>query len=123
MTPRFDKNKEPDAAHRAVQVAINDVARSIAGCRRRDHIRIEDLLSFAKIPSLNEITVMAVAVETWKCFHSNDGGCGARNPIGDLVFPTPKRPMRSTTSVACPLRGGTDTFASHAVSVWNNLSP
>ncbi|QQP42467.1 Hypothetical protein FKW44_017150, partial [Caligus rogercresseyi] len=68
----------------AVQVAINDVARSIAGCRRRDHIRIEDLLSIAKIPSLNEITVMAVAVETWKCFHSNDGGCGARNPIGDL---------------------------------------
>ncbi|QQP39087.1 Uncharacterized protein FKW44_019856, partial [Caligus rogercresseyi] len=120
-TPRFDKNKEPDAAHRAVQVAINDVARSIAGCRRRDHIRIEDLLSIAKIPSLNEITVMAVAVETWKCFHSNDGGCGARNPIGDLVFPTPKRPTRSTTSVACPLRGGTDTFASHAVSVWNNF--
>ncbi|QQP36138.1 Uncharacterized protein FKW44_021137, partial [Caligus rogercresseyi] len=119
-TPRFD-NKEPDAAHRAVQVAINDVARSIAGCRRRDHIRIEDLLSIAKIPSLNEITVMAVAVETWKCFHSNDGGCGARNPIGDLVFPTPKRPTRSTTSVACPLRGGTDTFASHAVSVWNNF--
>ncbi|QQP41462.1 Hypothetical protein FKW44_015846, partial [Caligus rogercresseyi] len=121
-TPRFDdKNKEPDAAHRAVQVAINDVARSIAGCRRRDHIRIEDLLRSAKIPSLNEITVMAVAVETWKCFHSNDGGCGARNPIGDLVFPTPKRPTRSTTSVACPLRGGTDTFASHAVSVWNNF--
>ncbi|QQP38638.1 Hypothetical protein FKW44_019266 [Caligus rogercresseyi] len=50
MTPRFDKNKEPDAAHRAIQVAINDVARSIAGCRRRDHIRIEDLLSIAKFP-------------------------------------------------------------------------
>ncbi|QQP50010.1 Hypothetical protein FKW44_010860, partial [Caligus rogercresseyi] len=42
-------------AHRAVQVAINDVARSITGCRRRDHIRIEDLLRTAKIPSLNEI--------------------------------------------------------------------
>ncbi|QQP52656.1 Hypothetical protein FKW44_004873, partial [Caligus rogercresseyi] len=80
-----------------------------------------DLLRTTKIPSLNEITVMAVAVETWKCFHSNDGGCGARNPISDLVFPTPKRPTRSTTSVACPLRGGTDTFASHAVSVWNNF--
>ncbi|QQP41216.1 Hypothetical protein FKW44_015512, partial [Caligus rogercresseyi] len=56
---------ELDAAHRAVQVAINDVAWSIVGCRRRDHIRIEDLLRSAKIPSLNEITVMAVAVETW----------------------------------------------------------
>ncbi|QQP39947.1 Hypothetical protein FKW44_013826, partial [Caligus rogercresseyi] len=64
-TPRFDdKNKDPDAAHRAVQVAINDVASSIAGCKRRDHIRIKDLLRSAKIPSLNEITVMAVAVET-----------------------------------------------------------
>ncbi|QQP40675.1 Hypothetical protein FKW44_014804 [Caligus rogercresseyi] len=35
-------------------------------------------------------------METWKCFYSNDGGGGgARNPVGDFVFPIPRRPMRS----------------------------
>ncbi|QQP52099.1 Hypothetical protein FKW44_004121, partial [Caligus rogercresseyi] len=38
---------------------------------------------------------------------------GARNPIGDLVFPTPKR----HEVYDCRWH----TFVSHAVSVWNNF--
>ncbi|QQP41547.1 Uncharacterized protein FKW44_015956, partial [Caligus rogercresseyi] len=118
--PRFDSEcKGPNAAHRAVQVAINDAARSIVGCKRRDHIHIGDLLERAGLPSLNEVAAKAVAMETWKCFYSSDGGGGARNPIGDFVFPIPRRPMRSTTSVAYPLGRETATFACHAISVWN----
>ncbi|QQP49566.1 Uncharacterized protein FKW44_010277, partial [Caligus rogercresseyi] len=80
--PRFDNEcKGPNAAHRAVQVAINDAARSIVGCKRRDHIHIGDLLERAGLPSLNEVAAKAVAMETWKCFYSSDGGGGARNPI------------------------------------------
>ncbi|QQP55504.1 Uncharacterized protein FKW44_008710, partial [Caligus rogercresseyi] len=94
--PRFDNE--------AVQVAINDAARSIVG---------------SGLPSLNEVAAKAVAMETWKCFYSSDGGGGARNPIGDFVFPIPRRPMRSTTSVAYPLGRETATFACHAISVWN----
>ncbi|QQP41706.1 Uncharacterized protein FKW44_016166 [Caligus rogercresseyi] len=101
--PRFDSEcKGPNAAHRAVQVAINDAARSIS-----------------RPPSLNEVAAKAVAMETWKCFYSNDGGGGARNPVGDFVFPIPRRPMRSTTPVAYPLWRETATFACHAISVWN----
>jgi hypothetical protein len=36
-----------------VQVAVNDVARSVVGCRREDHITIVDLLEVAKYLSLN----------------------------------------------------------------------
>ncbi|QQP40615.1 Hypothetical protein FKW44_014725, partial [Caligus rogercresseyi] len=82
--PRFD-------------IAINDAARSIVGCRRRDHIHIGDLLERAGLPSLNEVAAKAVAMENWKCFYSNDVGGSARNPVGDFVFPIPRRPMRSTT--------------------------
>ncbi|QQP49788.1 Hypothetical protein FKW44_010574 [Caligus rogercresseyi] len=71
------------------------------------------------LPSLNEVAAKAVALETWKCFYSNDGGGGARNPVGDFVFPIPRRPMRSTTPVAYPLGRETATFACHAISVWN----
>ncbi|QQP41433.1 Hypothetical protein FKW44_015798 [Caligus rogercresseyi] len=38
----------------------------------------------------------AVALETW-IFLLHDGGGGVRNPVGDFVFPIPRRPMRSTT--------------------------
>ncbi|QQP36546.1 Hypothetical protein FKW44_021680, partial [Caligus rogercresseyi] len=73
----------------------------------------------AGLPSLNEVAAKAVALETWKCFYSNDGGGGARNPVGDFVFPIPRRLMRSTTPVAYPLGRETATFACHAISVWN----
>ncbi|QQP31666.1 Hypothetical protein FKW44_025343, partial [Caligus rogercresseyi] len=57
-----------------MQVAINDAARSIFGCERRDHLHIGDFLERA---GLNEVAAKAVALKTWKCFYS---GGGARNP-------------------------------------------
>ncbi|QQP31668.1 Hypothetical protein FKW44_006074, partial [Caligus rogercresseyi] len=64
-----------------MQVAINDAARSIVGCKRRDHFHIRDLLERAGLPSLNEVAAKAVALKTWKCFYSNDGGGGAKKPV------------------------------------------
>ncbi|QQP51001.1 Hypothetical protein FKW44_012196, partial [Caligus rogercresseyi] len=37
-----------------LQVAINDAARSIVGCKRRDHIHIGDLLEIPGLPSFND---------------------------------------------------------------------
>jgi hypothetical protein len=48
-----------------IQVAFNDVARSITGARRRDHVRIEDLLAQAGLESANRMVVKAIAAETW----------------------------------------------------------
>ncbi|QQP32969.1 Hypothetical protein FKW44_024170, partial [Caligus rogercresseyi] len=55
----------------------------------------------------------------WKCFHSNDEGCGARNPIGNPSS-QPKRPTRSTTWWRF-IKGRHRHIASHAVSVWNQF--
>ncbi|QQP36376.1 Hypothetical protein FKW44_021455, partial [Caligus rogercresseyi] len=68
------------------------------------------------LPSLNEMAAKAVALETWKCFYTNDGSGG---PGWSLRLPHPRRPMRSTTLVAYPLGKETATFAYHAISVWN----
>ncbi|QQP52447.1 Hypothetical protein FKW44_004605 [Caligus rogercresseyi] len=68
----------------------------------------ETSLMRAGLPSLNELATKAVDLETWKCFHSNDGGGGAKNPVGDFVFPIPK--SGSTTPVAYPLGRETATF-------------
>jgi hypothetical protein len=45
-----------------VQVAVNDVARSVVGCRREDHVAIVDLLEAAKCLSLNQLAVKATAM-------------------------------------------------------------
>eukprot|EP00095_Tigriopus_kingsejongensis_P003323 maker-scaffold612_size124412-snap-gene-0.31 protein:Tk03323 transcript:maker-scaffold612_size124412-snap-gene-0.31-mRNA-1 annotation:"glucose-6-phosphate 1-dehydrogenase" len=48
----------------AAQIAINDVARSILGQKRSDHINVSSLLQRGGLSSLNELTVHAVAMET-----------------------------------------------------------
>jgi hypothetical protein len=54
LRPRFD-DLDPlqSASYKAIQVSINDTARSLTGLKREDHIKIEDLLKRAKLPSLN----------------------------------------------------------------------
>jgi hypothetical protein len=74
------------ALYHHLQVAYDRVARSITGIRLRDRVSIPDLLEKAGIPSVNEMVVSAVAMETWNCRHSNDGGNGAKSFVGSLIF-------------------------------------
>jgi hypothetical protein len=69
-----------------VQVAVNDVARSVVGCRRDDHVAIVDLLEAAKYLSLNQQAVNATALSAWSAYHSRDGTNGIRNPVGEAMF-------------------------------------
>jgi hypothetical protein len=47
--PRLEQENNPSVACSKIQVAFNDVARSITGARRHDHINIKDLLDLAGI--------------------------------------------------------------------------
>jgi hypothetical protein len=111
-----------------IQVAFNNVARSITGARRRDHVRIEDLLAQAFLESTNRMVVKAVTAKTWSCFHSDDGGNGARNHVGRLLFSDRRTGLAKTTRsvktglVEVPLRRG-DTFVTHVAHVWNGSAP
>jgi hypothetical protein len=108
-------------------VAFNNVARSITGARRRNHVTVKDLLNLAGIESANRMVVKAIAAETWCCFHSDDGKDGARNHVGRILFSDKRMATAKTTrsaktgQIEVPLRGG-DTFVSHAAHVWNRLA-
>jgi hypothetical protein len=108
----------------SVQVAINDVARSVVGHTREDHILMVDLLEAAKFLSLNEQVVQATAMAAWNAYVSNDGVDGTRNPVGNCMFgngsaPT-ERPTRAMAAgeVRVPTRG-MDTLVTHALGTWN----
>jgi hypothetical protein len=107
-----------------VQVAVNDVARSVVGCRREDHITIVDLLEAAKYLSLNQQAVKATAMSAWTAFHSCDGTNGARNPVGDAMFSGAELPTtrmsRSTTAGEVRVRTrGLDNHVMHGLEAWN----
>ena len=123
-SPRLrEDDQSQNASYKAVQVAINDVARTLTGVKRSDHIPVKDLLNKAGLPSVNRLVVKAVAMEAWKAYASTDGGGGSRKPIGSMMFDCniETRPTRSTEAglVKVPLRG-CNTFITHAATVWNN---
>ena len=114
----------PDAT-KSIQVAINDVARTLTGSTRSDRLRIPDLLKKAGLPMYNRMVVKAVALETWKAFHSSDGPNGDRNPLGLLMFGSRNDCGPSTVTragSAGKIRPVTTKrcLASDGVSVWNH---
>jgi hypothetical protein len=120
-TKRLSGSREALAS---VQVAINDVARSVVGHKREDHIPIVDLLEAAKFLLLNQQVVRARAMAAWNAYVSDNGADGTSNQVGGRMFgngigPT-TRPTRATAAgeVRVPTRG-MDTLLTHALETWN----
>jgi hypothetical protein len=112
-------------AYRPFQVALNDVARTLTGAKRSDHIRVADLLAAARMPHINELVTKAIALEAWKSRCSENSKDGSRNLVGLALFGNGslehlERPSRSKEAgrIRVPLRGE-KTFISHAAKVWN----
>jgi hypothetical protein len=107
-----------------VQVAVNDVTRSVVGCRREDHITIVDLLEAAKYFLLNQQAVKATAMSAWTAFHSCDGNNGARNLVVYVMFNGAElftaHVSRSATAGEVRVRTrGLDTNVTHGREAWN----
>jgi hypothetical protein len=112
----------PTTIYQQIQVAYNRVARSITRVRIRDSVSVPDLLERAGIPSMNAMVINAIANETWNCKHSSDGGNGAKNFVGAVIFDTGEavKATRATSAgmATIPLRGK-DTFVSNGARTWN----
>ncbi len=107
----------------AIQVAINDVARSTMGVSRKDKIPVITLLQESSLPSLNKLTVRSLALETWKAIRVRDGPGGRPNPLGHLIG-DPGQGSRLTRTVAAdhllpPLKCAMPTFVWYSYLIWN----
>jgi hypothetical protein len=112
----------PTALYHQIQVAYSRVARSITEVRIRDRVAIPELLERAGLPSINGMVVNAVCMETWNGRHSSDGGNGAKNFLGSLIFNTGEA-VKTTRAASAgmalvPLRGK-ETFVSNGARTWN----
>jgi hypothetical protein len=128
-TPRlaaaYDLYSMPNAAYKKAQVGFNDVAGTLAGRRRIDHIPVVALLKEAGVKSVNSMVVRAVAMEAWNAFHSSDGKNGARIPIGGIIFDGNEGGLNTRAEMAGNVQiglRGVNTFATHSARVWNASS-
>jgi hypothetical protein len=108
----------------SIHVAINDVARSVVGHRREDHILIKDLLESAKYRSLNQLVVRYTAMAAWSAYVSDEGEAGTRNPVGRLMYDSNLvallRPTRATAAGEVRvLTRGVKTLLTHALKSGN----
>jgi hypothetical protein len=107
----------------SMQVAINNVARSVVGHMREDHIFIVNLLETAKFLLLNQQVVRATDMAAWNAYVSDDGTEGTRNLVSVCMFGNGNRPAtRPTRATAAgefrvPTRGK-DTLVTHALKTW-----
>jgi hypothetical protein len=123
--PRLPGSAKPiPEALATIQVAINDVARSISGYRREDYIPAEDLLEAAKFMLLSQLVVRATAMAAWNAHESNGGVAGSRNRVRALMFYSSDALMARLTrataagEVRVPTRG-IDTLVTHGLKTWN----
>eukprot|EP00095_Tigriopus_kingsejongensis_P006181 maker-scaffold191_size271209-snap-gene-1.29 protein:Tk06181 transcript:maker-scaffold191_size271209-snap-gene-1.29-mRNA-1 annotation:"hypothetical protein DAPPUDRAFT_192258" len=81
----------------------------------------------AGLSSLNELTVHAVAMETWRAFYSQDGPDGSRNALGQVLFPSnvATRSTRSETAgvVSLHLPYAANTLVDNGIALWNKFPP
>jgi hypothetical protein len=64
LRPRLEQEDNASVTWTKIQVAFNDVARSVTGARRHDHVTVKDLLDLAGIESANRMVVKAIPAET-----------------------------------------------------------
>ncbi len=124
IPPRLNESDSACSAVMAVQVAINNVARSALCVHQRDKIPIATLLSNSSLPSLNRLTVRGLVLETWKAIRVCDGPGGQPNPLGCLIG-TPGQGSRLTRTVAAchlppPLKCAMPTFVWYSYMLWNS---
>jgi hypothetical protein len=104
---------------------VNDVACSVVGHRREDHINVVDLLEAAKYLSLNQQVVRATSMSAWSAYSSSNSIGGTRNPVDSWMFgsvdlPPAARPTRAATAGEVRVRmKGLDTHVSQGLEVWN----
>ncbi len=109
-----------------IQTAVNDCSRAIIGSKRSNRMPILTLLAKVGIPSVNQLIVEQLAIETWKAMnYKNDG---VKTPIGQILCPTyttrQRQTCASSTNCISPLnKFRSDTFAWFAFRLWNDLPP
>ncbi len=133
--PRLKESDPLSSLMAQLQVNMNNVARSMIGCKKSDRLRIQDLLHEAGLSSLNRMVVYTVAMECWRALSLRDVPDGPLNPLGSLLSP-PSSNLNSNSNsnsnqfartraalsgcIPPPTKYQVDSFTWWAYTCWNS---
>jgi hypothetical protein len=121
--PRLHPNTPTNGRMASVQVAVNDVARSVIGGKRSDRVAVLELNARAQFPLVNELVMKTVAMVTWAAFYSRDGNPkGGCNPLGAAMFDGTgysRTTRASAAGKAINPMPGQNTLVSTGIKIWN----
>ena len=63
---RFSNSDPLCTGSRDLQIILNDTMRMITGNKRRDHVKISDMLTSTGMLSLNQMAAYSIMMDTWK---------------------------------------------------------
>jgi len=63
---RFSESDPISSIIHDLQVVQNDMLCIITGCKRREHVRISDMLEKTKMLSINQLIAYSMILEVWK---------------------------------------------------------
>ena len=104
------------AMHR-IQRCQNDMLRIVTGNKRRDHVRIEDMLSETRFLSVNQTAAYSLLIEMWKAREFSV-------PYLDVLLEKRRlddRTLRSDSANKVT-SAGNDTIALNIEKLWNAAS-
>ena len=98
----------------ALQVVVNDLARLLANRRRSDHVEISELLSLAKVPSVNQLVARDAVSMMWTALVAGKG------PLVSVL--SSLRPASSTRAATCGklnTPAGSNAIVVSGCKLWN----
>ncbi len=125
LHPRFSADSPTSTLMSQLQVNVNNVIRSIIGAKKSEKRRVEDLLTEANLPSLNQLVVYTIAMECWRALSLRDIADGPLNPLGSLLKSGSSEHYMRTRAAATgclppPAKHQVDSFTWWGYTCWNS---
>ena len=115
---RFSDSDPLSSGSHDLQVILNDTMRIITGNRRRDHVKISDMLTSTGMLSVNQMAAYSILMDTWKAR-------AFKVPyLSDLLRETQPRGDRVLRSDSANLLQASvaEPFTTCAQRLWNSSS-
>ena len=98
----------------ALQVILNDLARLRTGKHRSDHIKLEDLLHDARVPSVNQLVARGALSLMWTAMV---GGNGPLVPVLSALLPASNTRAANSGKLNTP--AGSNAIVISGCKLWN----
>ena len=101
---------------KCLQVTVNNIMRMLTRNRLSDKVPIRDLHASTGLPSLNQMVVQAILVETWKIMHNESG---IEHSIFQKVDSVTRAASEGEVKLPKKTNGNGAGFVYNGAKIWN----